>query len=184
MKTTARLHLTLATARLAAAAVTGYAQTWDSENVLYPSPSFAPTGGGHAVLIDPFNSTPAPGVFLGINNYGSGSATIMRLTPNDASSLSFTVADVDSGLTAATRLANNAGDALYAAGYAPVDLKAKNITYIPPELSMIARIGQLAETKAAPLRARSTNFTRRACILFVALAQNRGQRSNFLRQAS
>jgi hypothetical protein len=130
MKTTLIFQISVLVSTFCSGHSAARAQTRTSENVLLPSPDFAPTGGGHAVLIDPFNSTPAPGLLLGIDSLGSGSATILRLTPNDSASTSFSVSDLDHELTDVTRLANNPGDALYAVGYAPLDPTAKNITYV------------------------------------------------------
>jgi hypothetical protein len=115
---------------LFAATLTAHTQTWDAEDALLPGPGFAPEGDGYAVLINPFTSFPAPGVFVGYNTSGYGGPSILRLTPNDASSSSFTVEAVDHGLTMVTRLANNDGDALYAAGSAPIDPKARNATHV------------------------------------------------------
>jgi len=127
--------IALAAAILGLTRSAAHGQTWTAENVLFPSPGvpstdFAPAGTGYAVLIDPFDSAPAPGILLGLNNSTVGNATIMRLTPTDSASSSFTVTDLDHGLSAAIRLANNPGDGLYAAGYAPVDPNAKNLTYV------------------------------------------------------
>ena len=109
MTTRFRLHLTLAAA-LVAAALTSHAQTWQ---MLLPSsvPGAAPENLGRDVLINPFTSSLAPGIFL------ATSGSTFRLTPTDPSSSRFTIEPVDGALNAASRLAYNPGDGLYAAGY-------------------------------------------------------------------
>src|SRR5215467_13594176 len=132
MKCRIQQSLTFAVAFLAMA-VSCYAQTWSAENVILPGPdsASAPTGAGGAVMMDPLNAGPAPGVLIGINSYNAETASILRLTPTDSSSSSFTSENLDNALTFARGLAYNTSDAaIYAAGYAPVDPKAKNITYI------------------------------------------------------
>lgn len=128
MKPRKPLGALLATTLLVA--VTAHTQTWDSENVLLPSPGYPAAGDGHAVLIDPFTSAPAPGVLVGFNSTGVGNTSILRLTPNDSSSSSFSVEALDNSLTTVTRLAYNDGDALYAAGNAPIDPRARSVTHV------------------------------------------------------
>ncbi|MHC1764068.1 MAG: SBBP repeat-containing protein [Verrucomicrobiia bacterium] len=112
--------------------ISTHAQAWQSESILLPDPdpTLAPAGTGGALLIDPFNSAQGASLFLGVNTYTVGLPSILRLTPTDSTLSSYTMASVDSALTFARGLAYNPGDGLYAAGYGPVDRKAKNVTYI------------------------------------------------------
>jgi hypothetical protein len=88
------------------------------------------TGAGGPLLINPFDSTPGPGLFLGVNSYTAGLPSILRLTATDATWSFFTLENVDSALTFPRGLAYKPGDGIYAVGYAPADPKAKNVTYI------------------------------------------------------
>lgn len=113
-----------AAATLAAATLSTQAQTWQA---LLPSPTYGPAFGGNSVLIDPFSDQANPSVFVGYQSSTSGSATVLRLSPNDPLSFSFSIAEVDSGLASVTRVAHNLGDALYAVGYGPKDSKGRTV---------------------------------------------------------
>lgn len=107
-------------AALAAVALPAHAQTWQT---LLPSsvPDAAPANLGRDVLINPFASSPAPGIILATENGssdGSVAHSVFRLTPTDSTSSQFTLEPLDGGLTGASRLAYNPGDGLYAAGFA------------------------------------------------------------------
>ncbi len=106
-------------------------QTWQSENVLLPGPdaASAPSGLGATVLVNPFNSLPAPSVFLGRDTYDSGAASILLLTPTDSSSSLFTLQNLDSALAYASDFLRGPGDTLYAVGHADVDPNARNVTH-------------------------------------------------------
>jgi len=113
------IALALLTATLAT-----HAQTWQ---ILLPSPvpGAAPMNLGRDVIINPFTSSPAPGIFLstekGSWSDGPTVPSIFRLTPTDATSSQFTIEAVDGALAGASRLAYNPGGSssagLYTAGF-------------------------------------------------------------------
>ncbi len=116
MNTRFRIHFTIAA--LLTTALSSHAQSWQ---ILLPSPvqDSAPTGLGRDLLINPYNSSPAPSVFLATEKFNwSDGSSIFRLTPTDATSRQFDMEPVDGALSAASRLAYNPGDGLYAAGFA------------------------------------------------------------------
>lgn len=106
------------TAVLLGAALTSHAQTWE---VILPGsvPGASPTGTGNDVLINPYNPSPAAGVFLAAGNV-AGQSSIYRATPIDAASSAFTLEAVDDGLFVVSKLAHRSGDGLYAAGASQV----------------------------------------------------------------
>jgi hypothetical protein len=109
----------LGLALLSATVSTAHAQTW---HMILPSPlpNSAPAGLGRDLLINPFTSSPAPGVFLAIeksSSDGSEVPSVLRVTPTDASSSSFTIEPMDGGLVGASRLGYKQGDGLYSVGY-------------------------------------------------------------------
>lgn len=99
-----------------AVAVSCCAQSWQ---MILPNPAAgaAPTGMGNDVLINPFTTSPAPGVFLAIGG-ATGESSIYRLTPINADSSTFAIEPADSGLLIASKLAYRPSDGLYAAGAA------------------------------------------------------------------
>lgn len=111
---------------------TAKAQTWSSVDVILPGPdpATAPTGVGRAVLINPFQSTPAPSLFVGVQAFAAGAASLLRCTPVDVASSAYTLEDLDSTLSSVGGFGYNPVDgALYAAGQAPIDPNARRITY-------------------------------------------------------
>jgi hypothetical protein len=93
-----------------------------------PATDSAPTGTGQDLLINPFNSDPAPSLFLALGSVSAGAASIYRLTPTDAASSNFTIEPVDNGLAYVSRLAYKPGDGLYAVGYSVATTGTKGRT--------------------------------------------------------
>lgn len=93
-----------------------------------PTTDSAPTGTGQDLLINPFNSNPAPSLFLALGSVSPGAASIYRLTPTDAASSNFTIEPVDNGLSNVSRLAHKSGDGLYAVGYSVTTTGTKGKT--------------------------------------------------------
>jgi hypothetical protein len=106
---------------LSASGTAALAQTWTAVNVILPGPApsdpgSAPAGFGSSVLIDPFNSGPAPGLIMGIQTYTAGAPTIFRLTPTDAASSSYMMEELDSALSSTRGLAHVPGQGIFAVG--------------------------------------------------------------------
>lgn len=96
-----------------------------------PDPGAAPSNLGRDVIVNPFTSSPAPGIFLGTEKsvtQASTAASMFRLTPNDLASTSFTLLSVDGGMTGVNRLVYNSGDGLYAAGWTSTSSTSKGRT--------------------------------------------------------
>jgi hypothetical protein len=58
-----------------------------------PPPNSLPAGLGRTLLVDPFDSSPTPGILLGTKKYSADAnvSTIYKLTPVDATYSSFNI---------------------------------------------------------------------------------------------
>ncbi len=125
MKSKHTFHTLAATAVFSLVTVfCGHGQT---VQYLAPSSDFQPTGGGRAVLLDPFSDPASPNIFVGSIGSAYGEPTIFRLTPADSSFQQFTSEPVDAAMTTVGRLLHNRTDgALYAVGRSPKDPNSRN----------------------------------------------------------
>lgn len=104
-------HLGVALLVLAASHSRG--EDWQ---VLLPAPDFAPLGWGTSLILDPYSTTPLPGLLLCGQRSDNLLASVARVTPLDAVPLEFAVQSLDSLNTRPREVLHRSGDGLYVVG--------------------------------------------------------------------